>query len=504
MNKKRNKRILIITGIIIIISLCIGFTKKEFQNDTFYTIKVGESIIKNGLDKLDHFSWHDLSYTYPHWLYDIGIYGIYNQFGFSGIYISTMILYCILGLLVFFVNVKKTKSTFVSLTMTIITTIICGVYATARAQLVSYILFVLEIYFIERLLASSKKRYGIYLLIICLLLANIHSAVWPLYFVLYLPYLAENIIVRIKSKSKKEKKPSKIFESKLTLTKDTGFKILNIIMLISLFVGLLTPIGDMPYTYSIRIMLGNTQEFIKEHAALVLIENPFVIAYIVIFLAGIIFTKVKIKLSDLFLTLGLILMSFISVRHVALLLIIGMFTLTKLIVDILSLNRKETFDYHIPWVGSLVIMIAVILCSKFIYDNTSNKDYINVNLYPVYALDYLEKNYNMEKVKLYNDYDFGSYLLFEDIEVYIDSRSDLYTKPFNKEFDIFDECMTIGDNYGTVFNKYDITHVLTYSNTELSKILTVSENFKQVYSDGAFKIFEVLSNYDSTDIENLQ
>ena len=51
--KNKNKIMLIITGIIIIICICIGFTKKEFQNDTFYTIKVGESIVKNGIDGID-------------------------------------------------------------------------------------------------------------------------------------------------------------------------------------------------------------------------------------------------------------------------------------------------------------------------------------------------------------------------------------------------------------------------------------------------------------------
>ena len=137
---------ILVTGIIIIISLCIGFTKKEFENDTFYTIKVGETIVKNGIDMIDHFSWHKLSYCYPHWLYDVMIYKIYDIFGFVGIYISTMILYIILGLLVFFINIKRTKSTFISLVMTIITTIVCGVYATARAQLVSYIIFVLEFF----------------------------------------------------------------------------------------------------------------------------------------------------------------------------------------------------------------------------------------------------------------------------------------------------------------------------------------------------------------------
>lgn len=496
MKKNKNKIILIITGIIIVISLCIGFTKKEFQNDTFYTIKVGESIIKNGLDMVDHFSWHELSYTYPHWLYDIAIYKIYDIFSFDGIYMSTMILYSILGLLMFFVNLKSTKSTFISLIMTIVTTIICGVYATARAQLVTYILFVLELYFIERLLNSSKKRYGIILLILCVLIANIHSAVWPFYFIIFLPYILENIVSIIKNKVNKNTKTSKIFENKLTLEKNKGFKLLLIVMGLSLLAGLLTPIKDMPYTYAIKIMMGNTQDYIFEHAALVLIENPFVIGFIVVFLFTVIFTKVKIKTSDFFMICGLLFMSFISVRHVSFLLIIGMIILTRIIVDVFSIKRKEVFDLELPWIGSLVIMIVVILCSKFIYDNTSNKQYVNKDLYPIYALDYMEKNYDMEKVKLYNEYDFGSYILFRDIPVYIDSRSDLYTEPFNKEFDIFDECMNISDNYGAVFNKYKITHVLTYASTELSKILTVSDNYKEVYYDGAFKIFEVKSNYN--------
>ena len=47
--------------------------------EIFYTIKIGEHILQNGIDMKDPFSWHEnLEYTYPHWLYDVGIYLIYN------------------------------------------------------------------------------------------------------------------------------------------------------------------------------------------------------------------------------------------------------------------------------------------------------------------------------------------------------------------------------------------------------------------------------------------
>jgi len=68
-----------IFAILAIIIFCISITPITFQNDTYYTIKIGELISNDGIDMKDHFSWHEnLDYTYPHWLYDLGTYQIYN------------------------------------------------------------------------------------------------------------------------------------------------------------------------------------------------------------------------------------------------------------------------------------------------------------------------------------------------------------------------------------------------------------------------------------------
>ena len=90
MKKYRKKFVLFF--IIWICILGVGFVKKSFQNDTFYTIKIGELILNNGIDMIDHFSFHtNLAYTYPHWLYDVFIYLCYSGFGYTGIYISTIV-----------------------------------------------------------------------------------------------------------------------------------------------------------------------------------------------------------------------------------------------------------------------------------------------------------------------------------------------------------------------------------------------------------------------------
>ena len=74
---------LTILAIVLIAIFSIAITPVTFQNDTYYTIKVGEHIAEYGIDMQDPFSWHqDLAYTYPHWLYDLITYMIYSAFGF--------------------------------------------------------------------------------------------------------------------------------------------------------------------------------------------------------------------------------------------------------------------------------------------------------------------------------------------------------------------------------------------------------------------------------------
>ena len=70
-----------IMAIVLIAIFCFSIAPVTLQNDTFYTIKIGEHILQNGIEMKDPFSWHEnLEYTYPHWLYDVGIYLIYNIF----------------------------------------------------------------------------------------------------------------------------------------------------------------------------------------------------------------------------------------------------------------------------------------------------------------------------------------------------------------------------------------------------------------------------------------
>ena len=79
MNETKTKIKFSIMAIALIIVLCFAISPITLQNDTFYTIKIGEHIMENGITKMDPFSWHEgLKYTYPHWGYDVMTYLIYS------------------------------------------------------------------------------------------------------------------------------------------------------------------------------------------------------------------------------------------------------------------------------------------------------------------------------------------------------------------------------------------------------------------------------------------
>ena len=361
-----------IMAILLIAIFCFAISPVTLQNDTFYTIKIGEHIINNGIDMHDPFSFHNLEYTYPHWLYDVGIYLIYNIGGQVGIYISTIVLCMILGILMYATNVKLTKNKVTSFIITIGAIYLLKDYIAARAQLVTFILFVLTVYFIERFLETKKKRYAVGLIIIPIIIANVHVAVFPFYFVLYLPYIGEymiyilsnsSIIVstsKIKYLHKKLKKTNdsekieiiknKIIKSenridvlktkrekanknsyKIKVKGNDNVKLLIIIMIICLFTGLLTPLGTTPYTYLVKTMQGNTTHNISEHLPLTLVNNINFMIALLLFIAILMFTDTKIRLSDLFMLGGLLFLTFYSRRQESMFIIICSFILNRLI-----------------------------------------------------------------------------------------------------------------------------------------------------------------------------
>lgn len=535
-----------ILAVILIAIFCIALTPVTLQNDTYYTIKVGEHMAKYGIDGQDPFSWHeDLAYTYPHWGYDLITYFIYQAFGFTGIYATTCILSVILGLSIYFVNTKLAKNQLFSFLITIGVMYMIRGYIAARAQLVTFILFVLTIYLIEKFIETKKKRYAVGLILIPLAIANLHVAVFPFYFVLYLPYIAEYILallaetiiyrkgqalllkIKLKQYKKKSgqeekveelKKKQKELEAKIDkikikrtkelqnpykikLTKKANVKWLIIIMLICLLTGLITPLGTTPYTYLVKTMQGNTTQNINEHLPMTLADDTDAMCVLILFLAILIFTKAKIRVSDLFMIGGLCYLMIDSRRQITMFALIGSVVLNRLIMQLLEIytkqKEKELVEKACKIVGIIILTGGMLLLSYHFGKDKLKENYIDESTYPVKAADFILENIDLGTARFYNEYNYGSYLLFRGIPVFIDSRADLYAPEFSgKEEDIFSDFIdtsSIGTFYGDTFEKYNMTHVIAYKNSKVNMLITKTndQKYKQLYEDDYFVIYEI-------------
>ena len=471
----------------------IGLVRKQFQNDTFYTIKIGELILDNGIDMMDHFSFHEnMAYTYPHWLYDVFIYLIYKVGGYVSLYISSIVLFMLLLFLIFKTNKKITDNYSISAFSTFICALAVSSFVTARAQLVSFLVFVLQIYFIESFLKSGKKKYLGGILLLSLILCNIHVAVWPFFYILFIPYLAEYVIsfIASKIKLKKENKFVRFLKNKFVLEKNSNIKYLFITMIACLLTGLITPIGDTPYTYLIKTMMGNSQSYIQEHQMITWMNSPFTI---IIAVETIFFALIsKVKLRDLFMICGLVLMSVLAIRHLSLLALIGTICYARVFSMFLE-NFTYNFDnvllrFFNKRIVAVVSFIVVCVGSVMLFSYHNKKNFINDELYPVDAVKYIKENVNIDEMKIFNEYNFGSYLLLNDIPVFIDSRADLYTKQFSGfEFDVFDDYHYIASNYPEKFDFYEITHLLIYKkDNALYSAIKNNKNYTILYEDEFF------------------
>lgn len=540
---KQTKTKFNLIAIVCIVIFCFAITPITLQNDTFYTIKIGEHILNSGqIDMQDPFSIHDIPYTYPHWLYDVGMYLIYQVGGMNAIYISTAILACVLGITVYITNKKIVKNELTSFILTLGVIYVMSSFIAARAQLVTFILFSLAIFFIEKFIQTKKIGYAIGLIIIPTIIANVHLAVWPFYFIIFLPYIAEYIIAlmidshliyktldkyriyKIKKLSNKEGKEEqcenlkKIYKQKtiefqnklikqeqtrknpykLKIEKKSSVKWLILIMTICVLTGLLTPLGDTPYTYLFKTMQGNTTKSINEHLPTVLIQSKIALTILAIILSILIFTDTKIRLKDFFMLGGLIILMLMSKRQLSLLALIGVYSVNKLVCDLFEKYDSDGTQKFINNItstfGAIITILLITLISIIIYKPKVKNTYIDSKNYPVDAIIWLKENVDIENMRLYNEYNYGSYILYQDIPVFIDSRADLYTPEFNKnkDKDIFSDYIKVsGGNiyYDEIFDKYNITHLLIPNNTRINLFISRDSNYEQLYKDDNFVIY---------------
>ena len=166
----------------------------------------------------------------------------------------------------------------------------------------------------------------------------------------------------LKNREANRKEPYKI-----RYNKNKNAKWLILIMAICVLTGLLTPLGDTPYTYLHKTMKGNTTKSISEHLPLTLINNKEMLVVLTATLALLIFTDTKIRLKDLFMLAGLTLLMFMTRRQESMLVLLGSAVLATLITQLFTKydekGLKEFEDIAVSSLGTIAVVLLIVLLS---------------------------------------------------------------------------------------------------------------------------------------------
>ena len=166
---------------------------------------------------------------------------------------------------------------------------------------------------------------------------------------------------------------------------------------------------------------------------------------------------------------------------------------------------EKLIEVFTTWFGGFMVSALVLILSLYFIKPKVKSQYIDESTYPVQMSDFIlqyfeENNINIEDVRLYNEYNYGSYLLYRGIPVFIDSRCDLYAPEYNGGRDIFMdfiESSNLDVWFEDIFEKYDITHVILYKDSKMNMIIQDAnlDGYELIKEDDKFLFYKITNNF---------
>lgn len=461
--KKWNPSIYAIIFILLIpfiIYLIRGF---ELNNDFWFLINTGKEIIKNGFINIEPFTIHSGLFFIPQqWLTDIIFSLIYNNFGIRGMYYLVLLCNGIIMFLFYklsyLVNNNKKRSMLITIVSSLF--LIWSNLLTTRPQLFDVITFTLELYLIELFIKKENSKYLYFLPLLSIFLINYHASMWFMMFVLLIPYYFEYVISKVKKRSTYKIKP------------------LIISTVISLVCGLINPYGIEAIKYffnSYGVTKINNIVYEMQAVSISNFEGKIIFAIIFIILYSFYHNKGDNKIRYFLLSIGII---YLLLNHYKS--VLYMSIIFPLIVGYAF--RKKTIDKDMKpnKLDKVVYIVGIIIFSFFIITKPQLNDGVDIKEFA----DYLDNNASFD-IKLYTDYNNGSYMEYRGYKCYIDPRAEIFLKANNHKEDIFDEYYYLEINKLDIkefINKYQFDYILLNSSTSFINELKNNKNYKEVIS----------------------
>lgn len=486
------KRLFILLFAIALFTMAV---RETLDPDMWWHLRTGEAILAGGIPTHDIFSFTvpDHEWVTHEWVSQVFMWAVYLAGGLPGLIVVFALLIALtFWLLYLSCEGRPYLAAFVVLLAAITSAIVWG----ARPQIFNLLLTAVFVYVLERFRREEKKagrgerQLLWWLPLLTAVWANLHSG-----------YLLGVVLIGTYAVGEAVQRFWQPWDARnLTWA---SVRLLFLITVASFAAAVLNPSGPALWLYPFET-LGSPamQAYIQEWHSPdfhLRIFWPFV-AMLVLGVLSWVYGDKRPTASELLLFGGTGAAGLISARNIPIFAIIS----TPIIVRHLLIVSAETSLYPImsgqtatiqPTRGMKIVnwmVLVVALLSALSW--TANKIIMNdekiAEVYPVTAVDYLEQS-GLAKQRGYNSYNWGGYLIWRGVPVFVDGRADVYGDDF---LFYYRRAFEVRENWEDPLDTFDVDYVVMERNSPLSVLLLHDAGWQEAYADELARIFTRLDN----------
>lgn len=498
--KISNEKLLNIGLLFLSISVLVIFMSTGISgNDFWWHIKVGEYICEQGVVPLnDIFSWYgvenNISWTAHEWLSEVLLFKVFSYGGEVGIYLLCLFAAVGLNFLVWLEVKKYLPDKLICGSFFLITfAATSSLFFYGRPQIFGFFFTYIEVKILYAFITDNKSK-GIYFLpLLAVLWSNMYGGSSNLSYILCLLFLVSSLF---------NFKLGKIIGTRLEK------KALLTLLIVTFFIIgalLINPIGynvlTYPYTnLSDSISMTMISEWQSPDAKLIgnviLFFLPMGLS-----LLGFIHTEDNISFVDFVMMSAFSFLFLRSIRFIMLWYIIAAFACFKYLPKGLNINTNSSKSKLLFSTFAVISIIPLFIGFISVRECCVKGSLISTVLEEKTVTSVKKTN----PKRLFNDYNLGEALIYNDIPVFFDSRADLYSKcgVLSEGLELMSMQPITSELNGEeidvekIISKYQFDYILIEKQRPLYTYLcSHPSNYQLLFDDDSVGYFEVRGERD--------
>ena len=435
--------------------------------DYYWHFKAGEYMVEHStILTHDIFSWSVIgkSWMSHEWLFEVLIYLLFTVFHSYHLFIYVFGICVVLLFFLFWVQRKEYLKNipFALFWTSFYMLIFIGL--SGRPHLLSYLLLAITLYLLFYYFYHPDSKRIYFLPLISLIWVNVHGGSSNLVYLFCFLFLLVGLV---------QFSFSKIEAKRLSRKQILTYLVVG---LLSIFVLVINPHGLKMLLYPYQnmadtLMLSSISEW--QPSNLNIPTHYIYYFFSLVVLIIMIFSKKKIRLLDAVIYLVFLYLGLKSIRF-------WFFSYLAYTFFIFYYIPKRKLDSH--------TCLLLVLCScLFLFIFGSSFSYSKVISKKTLQDDCIEVLKEEKPKRLFNYYDYGAYLIYQDIPVFVDGRADLYSK-YN-----YPDYLTISRldyGYSSLIDKYQFDYFVIPRKSGLSTYLKDSDSYQLLYQDKKTVIFK--------------